>query len=199
MDHVLCRMWAHARGGLVKYGTRIRKALKLARQSHRGQWRDGDEALPYITHPIDVLNILRYEGRVTDEDLLCAALLHDVLEETETSVGTIAETCGERVASLVQELPRTEPSLEVSATLSPDELWTLRSQLLLDGIRAMSVDAQLVKLADRVSNLRGAHATRTGDRLARYQRQSVEILQIVPAEVSPALHATIDLLARSQS
>lgn len=164
-----------------------RRALKFATKRHKGQMRDGTPPLPYITHPVDVVNILRYEARETDPELLAAGFLHDLLEETETSDAEIEERFGSRVAQLVLELTRTEPSSDVRAALPDQELWELRNQLLLDGIRAMSVDAQRVKLADRVSNLRGAFATREGVALERYIKQSKMILERIPREVSPIL------------
>lgn len=165
----------------------VRRALKFATKRHKGQTRDGAIPLPYITHPVDVVNILRYEARETDPELLAAGFLHDLLEETETTDVEIDERFGGRVAQLVRELTRVEPSSEVRATLPEPELWELRNQLLLDGIRAMSPEAQRVKLADRVSNLRGALATREGVALERYIRQSRMILERIPRDASPAL------------
>lgn len=155
--------------------------------------REGESPLPYITHPVDVVNILRYEGRVVDPDILAAGFLHDLLEETETHRDEIVERFGERVADLVVQLTRDEPNDEVRAALPEAELWELRNQLLLDGISRMSSDAHHVKLADRISNLRGARATREGQRLDRYVAQSRQILERIPREVSPILW---DLVAR---
>lgn len=164
-----------------------KRALKFAAKRHKGQKRDGTPPLPYITHPVDVVNILRYEARETDPELLAAGYLHDLLEETETTDPEIDERFGSGVAQLVRELTRTEPSAEVRATLPEQELWELRNQLLLDGIQSMSAEAQRIKLADRVSNLRGAFATRDSVALERYIRQSRMILERIPREVSPTL------------
>jgi len=165
----------------------VKRSLKFATKRHKGQVRDGTPTLPYITHPIDVVNILRYEARETDPEILAAGFLHDLLEETDTTADEIEERFGSRVAQLVCELTRTEPSVEVRASLPEPELWELRNQLLLDGIGAMSKEAQRVKLADRVSNLRGAFATREGLALDRYLRQSRMILERIPREVAPPL------------
>ena len=173
----------------------LERALKFAVKRHKGQERDGENALPYATHPADVVNILRYEGRETDTDVLIAGFLHDLLEETDTTAKEIEERFGTRAAGFVQELTRDEPSPEVRASLPEDELWELRSQLLLDGIARMSPEAQRVKLADRVSNLRGSLATREGEKLQRYLRQSRLILERVPRGVCPPLWELVKKLA----
>ena len=173
----------------------LHQALKFAYKHHKKQDRDPPEPLPYLTHVVDVVNILRYEGGETAPDLICAAFLHDVLEETDATTEEINDKFGAHVAQLVQELTRDEPSEEIRASLPADELWELRNQLLLDGISRMSPDAQKVKLADRVSNLRGALATREGERLEKYIRQSKLILERIPKEVNPNLWALVAKLA----
>ena len=174
----------------------LAKSLKFATKRHKGQFRDGVDPLPYITHPVDVVNILRYEGSVADPAILAAGFMHDLVEETETTVEEIEARFGSRVAGLVSELTRDEPSDEVRASLPEVELWGLRSQLLLDGIARMSRDAQTVKLADRVSNLRGSKATREGWKLERYITQSRSILERIARDVCPSLW---DLVERESS
>lgn len=163
-------------------------------EAHRGQDRDGPSPLPYASHPADVVCKLRYIGGVADEDLLAAALLHDVLEETEISSSALRKAFGDRVADLVQELTREEPTAEVAQALSQEELVELRSKLLLEGIAKMSPDAQAIKLADRLSNLEGARITRGPKKLARYEKQSQKILKIIPRKVNPSLWDLIERL-----
>ncbi len=173
----------------------LHQAQKYAFKFHKKQDRDGDSPLPYFTHPADVVNILRYEALETDPEILAAGFLHDVIEETEATLEELEAKFGPRVTGLVMELTRDEPSDEVRASLDEVELWELRSQLLLDGIARMSPEAQRVKLADRVSNLRGSLATREGEKLDRYLRQSRKILERVPREVSPKLWDLVDSLS----
>lgn len=165
----------------------LHRASKWAEKLHRGQERDGPSSLPYITHPMDVACKLRYIGGVEDATELCAALLHDVVEECGVEPEKVAKKFGEGVAALVRELTRSEPDDAQRSKLSPEELWELRSSLLLDDIRRMSPVAQRIKLADRLSNLECALATRTGEKLRRYVRQSYLILEAIPRETCPPL------------
>jgi guanosine-3',5'-bis(diphosphate) 3'-pyrophosphohydrolase len=119
------------------------RALAFASRKHSQQRRKDADASPYINHPIALVSILAVEARINDSDTLCAALLHDTIEDTDTSVEELVEAFGSRVASLVQEvtddklLPKAERKLrqvEHAAHLSPK--------------------ARLVKLADKIANLR---------------------------------------------
>jgi guanosine-3',5'-bis(diphosphate) 3'-pyrophosphohydrolase len=180
----------------------LHRASKWAEKLHRGQERDGPAPLPYITHPMDVTSKLRYIGGVEDPIDLCAALLHDVLEECDVEPARVEKKFGSEVAALVRELTRTEPDEHLRIGLSPEDLWELRSSLLLEDIRKMSPRAKRIKLADRLSNLECAMATRTGIRLERYVRQSYLILEAIPRETCPPLWDAIRRLldsGRSQS
>lgn len=130
---------------------------------------------------------LRYVGGETDEDLLCAAALHDVVEESGANPEEIARETNDRTAALVKELTRHEPTDAERKDLSKDDVWRLRANLLLDEIRAMSPDAQKVKLADRLANVREAKRTKAGPKWDRYAWQTEEILKIVPRERNPGL------------
>jgi GTP diphosphokinase / guanosine-3',5'-bis(diphosphate) 3'-diphosphatase len=165
----------------------LHAALRFAVKRHRGQDRDGADPLPYATHPIDVVNRLRYVGLVVEPAVLAAAVLHDLVEETETSLEDIESRFGVEVSALVAEVTRREPSEEEFAGLAPDEIWELRSRMLLDEIAAMSEKAQTIKLADRASNLLCNLTTRCGDKRARYIRQSYMILEVIPRSVNPSL------------
>jgi guanosine-3',5'-bis(diphosphate) 3'-pyrophosphohydrolase len=170
---------------------KLHKAIRLAAKLHKHQDRDGQDPLPYISHPFEVMSNLRYLGGITDEDLLCAAMLHDTIEECGVEPKLIEEELGARVSSLVEGLTRKEPSQEVASSLSKDELWELRNRMLLSDIASMNPDEMTVKLADRLSNLRQALATRRGKKLQRYVLQSEEILKIIPESVNPPLWRTI--------
>lgn len=166
---------------------RLEQALAFAVEAHHGTFRDGEMPLPYVTHVIDVVNNLRYIGRELDEEVLCAALLHDTLEETQVKPRDLKRLFGDRVAGLVEELTRREPTAAEAKDLGPDALYELRSRYLLEGIQKMSPEAQKIKLADRLSNLEEAFATRRGNNRKRYLAQSREILNLIPKSVSPAL------------
>ncbi len=171
----------------------LHKAIKFAAKAHKKQDRDGDAPLPYITHPIDVLNRLRYDADVTDEVLLCAAILHDTLEETDVTEKEIEKEFGKPVLALVKEVTREEPDAEMKK-LPEKQLWEIRNTALLLEIDKMSVPAKKIKLADRCSNLTGALKTRTGEKLDRYISQSRQILEHIEREVSPPLWDRIQAL-----
>lgn len=176
----------------------IHEALLFAVQSHLGQDRDGPNPLPYSCHPIEVMGILRKKAGVTDPVDLCAALLHDVLEETTVPVEEIKARFGDEVASLVLELTRKEPSPEEVKSLTKDEVYQLRTSLLLAGIEKMSPRAQTIKLCDRLSNLREAANTRAPAKLSRYRAQTLSLLALIPRERAPDLWDEISGLARAE-
>jgi (p)ppGpp synthase/HD superfamily hydrolase len=77
----------------------VRAALEQARSDHEGQVRSGSGGLPYIEHPIRVAALLDEEGY--GEEVLAAALLHDVVEESETTLDELREKFGEEVGGFV--------------------------------------------------------------------------------------------------
>lgn len=162
----------------------VHRALKRAMKAHKKQDRDGSSPLPYVTHPVDVLNLVRYDAGVVDEEILAAAVLHDVLEETTETPDALGKEFGKRVLQLVKELTREELD---RAGLNDEEVWHLRTQAMLEEIDRMSNEAKLIKLADRASNLRAALLTRDGEYLSRYVRQSHLILDHIDRSVCPIL------------
>ncbi len=162
-------------------------ALKVAVQAHLGQSRDGKNGLPYAVHPISVANLVTSVGKVHDPTVLCAALLHDVLEESAVSPKQISKKFGKPTAQLVLELTREEPDELVVKKLTEGQLRELRSKMLLMEIRKMSPNAMLIKLADRIDNLREARIVRTGEDLRHYIEQSRDILKTIPKKVNPQL------------
>ena len=171
--------------------TLLTKAIRFAVDVHDGDYRDGDFGLPYSTHPIEVCSLLRYVGGVTDVEMLCAAALHDVLEETDVTSAELEIEFGFRIYLLVMELTRNEPSADEAALLTKEALWLHRTNLLLADIAVMSADAQCIKLADRLANVRQAKVTRNEEKLRRYERQTKKILEIIPKSVNPPLWKAI--------
>jgi (p)ppGpp synthase/HD superfamily hydrolase len=166
----------------------LHEAIAYALRLHKGQDRDGGHALPYITHPVDVTIRLRYVGGVVDEELLCAAALHDVVEETGATLEDVRRRFGTRVAELVRQVTRSEPSEAEREGLTKDQLWELRNATLLAEIAGgMGPEAWQIKLADRLSNLSEAVMTRARDRLDRYLGQTGRILEIIPRDTNPRL------------
>lgn len=110
---------------------------------HRNQRRKDAEASPYINNPIALDNVLANEGAVQDVTVLCAAVLHDTIEDTETTADELRALFGEHVASVV---------LEVTDDKSLDK--AQRKQLQIEHAAHCSPQAKLVKLADKICNLR---------------------------------------------
>ncbi len=123
--------------------SRITKALAFAAHKHRDQRRKGVEQHPYINHPVTLADILVNEGGVTDIDAICAALLHDTIEDTEATVPELEAEFGETIAGIVVELSDDKdlPKAE-------------RKRLQIEHAPALSHGARLVKLADKIANLR---------------------------------------------
>ncbi len=117
-------------------------AADFAARKHRHQVRKGATGEPYVNHPLEVAKILVETGNVNDYEILIAAILHDTIEDTETSEIEINELFGSRVCSLV---------LEVSddKSLSKAE----RKQLQVDHAPHLSDGAKVIKLADKISNI----------------------------------------------
>ena len=124
---------------------KICQAYEFARGLHEGQFRISGE--PYITHPIAVAEILA--GLGLDTDSICAALLHDVVEDCQVDLQVLRKTFGEDVALLVDGLTKIVP---IDVTEKEEaHLETVRKMLL-----AMSKDIRviLIKLCDRLHNMR---------------------------------------------
>lgn len=119
------------------------KALRFASEKHRMQRRKDPDASPYINHPITVASILFHEAGVTDPVTLAAAVLHDTVEDTETTEAELRAVFGEEVSSVVMEVTddKSLPKAE-------------RKQAQIDHAAHLSVRAQQVKLADKIANLR---------------------------------------------
>ena len=123
--------------------TPLLKALAFAARKHRDQRRKDPEASPYINHPIALADVLVNEGGVSDVEVLCAALLHDTVEDTATTHEELAAAFGERIAGIVAEVTddKALPKAE-------------RKRLQIEHAAQLSPAARLVKLADKICNLR---------------------------------------------
>lgn len=120
----------------------ILSALKFSAQRHRDQRRKDAVQTPYINHPIEVADLLWRVGEVHDIRTLVAALLHDIIEDTETKAEEISRFFGIEVLLLV---------LEVSddKRLPKEE----RKALQIEHAPDLSIQAKQIKLADKISNV----------------------------------------------
>ena len=80
------------------------KAASFAANKHRNQRRQDVEASPYINHPLALAHILASEGAISDHAILAAALLHDTVEDTDTSIEELELEFGSDIASIVAEV-----------------------------------------------------------------------------------------------
>lgn len=165
------------------------KAVAFAADKHRNQRRKDAEASPYINHPIALANVLANEGGVEDVTVLCAAVLHDTIEDTETTSEELQAIFGPKVALVVMEVTD-DKSLEKS----------LRKQRQVEHAPHISKEAKLVKLADKISNLRDIIASPPADWSAERKQAYFEWAAKVVAGVRgvhPGLESVFDgLLAR---
>ena len=83
------------------------KAIEFSAEKHRKQRRKDAEASPYINHPIAVAALLANVGKVRNMDVLCAAVLHDTIEDTLTSRKSLTRRSAGRFVSWCRKLPTT--------------------------------------------------------------------------------------------
>lgn len=150
----------------------IDRAIRFATQAHEGVVRKGTD-LPYIVHPLEAMTIVA--TITSDQELMAAALLHDVVEDAGISVDDIRREFGQRVADIVEA----ETDKEIPG-LSHKGSWQQRKQAAIERLAVASRDAQIVALGDKLSNIRGMarNLKQIGDRL--WQRFN---------EKDPARHA----------
>lgn len=118
-------------------------ALNFAALRHRWQRRKGERGAPYVNHLIEVANLLASHG-LDDTDLLCAAVLHDTIEDTDVTADEVRQRFGNRITSLV---------LEVTDDVRIPKWQQKLRQIEQAG--QMSAAAQNLRVADKISNLRG--------------------------------------------
>ena len=122
-------------------------AIKFAVDAHSGMTRRGCNS-PYILHPMEVASIV---GTITDDaEVLAAAVLHDTVEDTDTTIEDIKKVFGERVAELVSsETENKRPDIP------PSESWQIRKKESLEELENSSdIAVKILWLADKLSNMR---------------------------------------------
>lgn len=122
----------------------IAKATLFADQAHDGQVRKFT-GLPYISHTMEVMQIVR--GVTNDDDILAAAVLHDVIEDCGITYTDLAAEFNERIAYLVYQV--------TNSADEQDGNRDTRAYINRTILRDVSADAQTIKLADIISNVSG--------------------------------------------
>lgn len=124
------------------YSGRVRRALFLAEQKHRGTYRKSNQ-VPYILHPVTVAQVLAAAG--ADDDIIIAAYLHDVVEDTSFTLAQVEDEFGGRVASLVADV--TKPEFDKSISKSQ------RSKRVREFFQTAPAQSCSVKGGDLVANV----------------------------------------------
>lgn len=156
--------------------TLVREALQTARSAHEGQVRNGSGGMPYIEHPRAVAEMLAEQG--FDDEVLAAALLHDVVEDSEATVEDLRAGFGDRVAGIV-------------GALSDDESidsYRERKVEHRERVAAAGPEALAIYAADKLTNvrtLREALATQGEESVAREFRVSLDLkLEVWEADLA---------------
>ncbi|QDY81366.1 bifunctional (p)ppGpp synthetase/guanosine-3',5'-bis(diphosphate) 3'-pyrophosphohydrolase [Streptomyces qinzhouensis] len=142
------------------------EALAFAEEAHGDQMRPAGE--PYVEHLLEVVEILVSGAGVRDEDLLVAAVLHDVVEDTDRTAGEIGERFGSRVEKWVDWVTKPAPE----AHEDPAEV----RDLYLLSLRSAPPEVLLLKLADRFSNVQRLDTHPRPEKRRSYYRETCRYL-----------------------
>lgn len=152
---------------------RILAAARFAAEKHASQKRKGVAQEPYINHLIEVAQLIAASSDVLDTNLIMAGLLHDTIEDTGATAEELERQFGDDVASLVAEVTD-DKSLPKEA----------RKALQIQNAPRKSVRAQVIKLADKISNLRSILASPPANWSPERKRQYVEWAKQVVGSLS---------------
>ena len=151
---------------------RLHEAVDFAAAHHGDQQRP--TGAPYIEHPMEALEVLVRGAGVTDPEILCAAVLHDVVEDTSGTLEDISAAFGPRVAELVGWVTNPEPG--------PGQDRASVKEEYLRGLHRAPHDAILVKLADRVSNVQTLRNLPPARQRAYYDQTMEHIVPLAAGE-----------------
>lgn len=165
-------------------------AIAFAAQKHRDQRRKDALYSPYINHPIALANVLANEVGIDDERVLIAAILHDTIEDTETSEQELVREFGQEIAGIVMEVTddKALPKAE-------------RKRLQVEHAATISRRAKLVKLADKICNLRDIASSPPADWSVERKREYFDWAKAVVdglRGVHPALEHIFDEAYRAR-
>ena len=135
----------------------LEKAITFAAEKHKGMVRKGS-SIPYIVHPLEAVAIAG--GITSDHEILAAAVLHDVVEDTPVTIEEIKEIFGARIAALVAA-----ESEDKMPDIPPSESWKARKEATVNALGKASEPEKIIVLADKLSNIRAIYNdySRIGD------------------------------------
>ena len=125
------------------------KAIEFAVRAHSGSFRKGT-VIPYIVHPMEVAAIVA--TMTNDRDVMAGAVLHDVVEDTEYTIDDIRREFGDKIADLVDS-----ESENKREDLPPEQTWKIRKQKTLEHLERAPIEAKMITLGDKLSNIRAIY------------------------------------------
>ena len=159
---------------------KVQAAIELAVKWHAGQYRKEHNTagykIPFIVHPIQVMKVVFNWGVGTDDNLAAAAT-HDILEDTDISEGELLDTIGEKSFLIVQELTFHEQAEDPTA--KPEQ-----KHKYLQSFATKSVNALVIKLADRACNVQDFINGGDGAYGAKYARKAQPLYEAVMARTT---------------
>ncbi|MBS0241828.1 MAG: bifunctional (p)ppGpp synthetase/guanosine-3',5'-bis(diphosphate) 3'-pyrophosphohydrolase [Proteobacteria bacterium] len=158
----------------------ILQAAHFAADKHRDQRRKGVRNTPYINHPLEVAERLNRVGGIEDPIILAAAILHDTIEDTETTEAELRRLFGPEIAALVVELSD-EDGLS----------WQERKRLEIEHAATISDTAKLIKLSDKTSNVADTVSNPPGEWTLSRRRDYLEFARLV-ADGCRGVNAALD-------
>lgn len=126
----------------------IEQAIQFAAHAHKGATRKGS-AVPYIAHPMETMMLVA--SMTTDNEVIAAAALHDVVEDTSYTLEDIREQFGERIAMFVAHESENKREGQPKS-----ETWKIRKQEQLEKVVSAPREAKMIMLADKLSNMRAS-------------------------------------------
>jgi guanosine-3',5'-bis(diphosphate) 3'-pyrophosphohydrolase len=156
------------------------QAAHFAADRHRDQRRKGVRSTPYINHPLEVAERLVRIGGIEDATVLAAAILHDTIEDTETTRAELARIFGNDVAALVAEL-----------TDQPGLTWQQRKRLEIDHAPHLSDRAKMIKIVDKTCNVADTVSNPPGEWTLSRRRDYLEFARLV-ADGCRGVNAALD-------
>ncbi len=127
-------------------GSLLDRAVIFAVKKHSGTLRKGTN-IPYIVHPMEAAAIAA--GMTDDAEVITAAVLHDTLEDTDTTFAELAESFGERTAALVAAESENKRGEE-----KPEDTWKIRKEETIRHLAAAEYDVKVIALSDKLANIR---------------------------------------------
>ncbi len=146
-------------------------AILFAATSHAGQFRK-DGVTPYINHPVEVMHLLAHTGNIADHEILMAAVLHDVLEDTDATTEELSERFGHRITDIV---------IELTDDMSLPKEERKRQQLIT--CTKLSSEAKVIRISDKICNVYDILYAPPGDWTVQRRKEYLQWASSVVAKI----------------